>query len=128
MSYLNDYLQKYSKKLIIKSMNDYKIILDIKLKNIERYINYLNDKKIQLLKLIDSLTTTLENKYIDLVETQNIQCAEEIHDYEINDIKKQLNQFEASFARIESDLVRRQKEKLETENECQIMQHISLVA
>ena len=47
-------------------------------------------KRAHLLKLIDSLTSTLENKYIDILHVCNIRCAEEINDGEIQAIKARL--------------------------------------
>ena len=45
-------------------------------------------------KLIDSLTATLENKYIDITNTYNIKHAQEINNYEIEGLKRQLDLFE----------------------------------
>ncbi|MCQ9904845.1 hypothetical protein L6D11_22860, partial [Staphylococcus aureus] len=64
MNYMDLYLQHFLKVVIKRSINDYKISLDQKLKSIENYIEYLKEKKAQMNKLIDSLTATLENKYI----------------------------------------------------------------
>ena len=41
-------------------------------------------------KLIDSLTATLENKYIDITNTYNIKHAQEINNYEIEGLKRHL--------------------------------------
>ena len=41
-------------------------------------------------KLIDSLTATLENKYIDITNTYNIKHAQEINNYEIEGLKRRL--------------------------------------
>ena len=41
-------------------------------------------------KLIDSLTATLENKYIDITNTYNIKHAQEINNYEIEGLKDSL--------------------------------------
>ena len=48
-----------------------------KMKNLDDYMRYLITKKEQLSKLIDSLMLTLENKYIDIAEAFQIQCARE---------------------------------------------------
>ena len=83
---------------------------------------------IQLKKLIDSLTLSLENKYIDIVNNHDIYCAEEIHDVEIEKIKTKLDDIEAYYARIEADLHLQSKEKITTENECNLIYHMSAVA
>ena len=75
------------KSTIKNSIDEYKMILD-KIKSIESYINYLSEKRVQLKKLIDSLTLSLENKYIDIVNNHDIYCAEEIHDVEIEKLKQ----------------------------------------
>ena len=77
-----------------------KISLDRKLKSIENYIEYLKEKKTQMNKLIDSLTATLENKYIDITNTYNIKHAQEINNYEIEGLKRQLDLFEAYCAKL----------------------------
>ncbi|MEJ7210295.1 hypothetical protein WL221_13470, partial [Staphylococcus capitis] len=77
MNYMDLYLQHFLKSTIKDSINEYRMILDKKLKRIESYINYLSEKRTQLKKLIDSLTLSLENKYIDIVNNHDIYCAEE---------------------------------------------------
>ena len=79
MNYMDLYLQHFLKVVIKRNINDYKISLDRKLKSIENYIEYLKEKKTQMNKLIDSLTATLENKYIDII----IRKYKHINNYEI---------------------------------------------
>ncbi len=76
MNILDLYLQQFIKRITKKSINEYKMSLDKQIKNIDTYINYLREKRLQLKKLIDTLTLSLENKYIDLVNNQAIYCAE----------------------------------------------------
>ena len=57
MNYMDLYLQQFLKSTIKNSIDEYKMILDKKLKSIESYINYLSEKRVQLKKLIDSLTS-----------------------------------------------------------------------
>ncbi|PUZ19047.1 hypothetical protein [Staphylococcus capitis] len=128
MNYMDLYLQQFLKSTIKNSIDEYKMILDKKLKSIESYINYLSEKRVQLKKLIDSLTLSLENKYIDIVNNHDIYCAEEIHDVEIEKIKTKLDDIEAYYTRIEADLHLQSKEKITTENECNLIYHMSAVA
>ncbi|PTF17307.1 hypothetical protein BUY42_10395, partial [Staphylococcus devriesei] len=103
-------------------------LLDNKLKSIETYIVYLNKKKLQMNKLIDSLSATLENKYIDIANTYNIKHAQEINNYEIEDLKNQLDMFEAYCARIEEDIHRCAKERITTLGQYDIIEQMSMVA
>lgn len=128
MNYMDLYLQHFLKVVIKRNINDYKISLDQKLKSIENYIEYLKEKKAQMNKLIDSLTATLENKYIDITNTYNIKHAQEINNYEIEGLKRQLDLFEAYCARIEADIHRCSKEKITTQGQCDIIEQMSVVA
>ena len=128
MNYMDLYLQHFLKVVIKRNINDYKISLDRKLKSIENYIEYLKEKKTQMNKLIDSLTATLENKYIDITNTYNIKHAQEINNYEIEGLKRQLDLFEAYCARIEADIHRCSKEKSTTQGQCDIIEQMSVVA
>ncbi|MGV3096848.1 MULTISPECIES: hypothetical protein [Staphylococcus] len=128
MNYMDLYLKHFLKVIIKRNISDYQISLDEKLKNIENYIEYLKAKKTQMNKLIDSLSATLENKYIDITNTYNIKHAQEINNYEIESLKKQLDLFEAYCARIEADIHRCSKEKITTQGECDIIEQMSIVA
>lgn len=128
MNYMDLYLKHFLKVIIKRNISDYQISLDEKLKNIENYIEYLKAKKTQMNKLIDSLTATLENKYIDITNTYNIKHTQEINNYEIESLKKQLDLFEAYCARIEADIHRCSKEKITTQGECDIIEQMSVVA
>ncbi|MDM7882798.1 hypothetical protein ACYCJX_00145 [Staphylococcus borealis] len=128
MNYMDLYLKHFLKVIIKRNISDYQISLDEKLKNIENYIEYLKAKKTQMNKLIDSLSATLENKYIDITNTYNIKHTQEINNYEIESLKKQLDLFEAYCARIEADIHRCSKEKITTQGECDIIEQMSVVA
>ncbi|WP_415426777.1 hypothetical protein [Staphylococcus borealis] len=128
MNYMDLYLKHFLKVIIKRNISDYQISLDEKLKNIENYIEYLKAKKTQMNKLIDSLSATLENKYIDITNTYNIKHAQEINNYEIESLKKRLDLFEAYCARIEADIHRCSKEKITTQGECDIIEQMSIVA
>ena len=60
----------------------------------ERYIKYLKIKR-KINTLIDGLSATLENKYIDMINMYNIKNAQEVHNYEIDLLKQRLDKFEA---------------------------------
>ena len=59
---------------------------------------------------------TLENKYIDIAEAFQIQCAGEINNQEIENIKSELNKVEAYYAQIETQIQQTSTEKIATEN------------
>lgn len=48
MNFMDLYLRHFLKSTIKNSIEEYKMILDRKIKNIESYINYLSDKRGQL--------------------------------------------------------------------------------
>lgn len=54
---------------------------------------------------------TLENKYIDIAEAFQIQCAGEINNQEIENIKSELNKVEAYYAQIETQIQQTSTEK-----------------
>ncbi|PTF16083.1 hypothetical protein [Staphylococcus devriesei] len=128
MNYMDVYLQHFLKVVIKQNIDEYRMLLDNKLKSIETYIVYLNKKKLQMNKLIDSLSATLENKYIDIANTYNIKHAQEINNYEIEDLKNQLDIFEAYCARIEEDIHRCAKERITTLGQYDIIEQMSMVA
>ncbi|MCE5090951.1 hypothetical protein [Staphylococcus devriesei] len=128
MNYMDVYLQHFLKVVIKQNIDEYRMLLDNKLKSIETYIVYLNKKKLQMNKLIDSLSATLENKYIDIANTYNIKHAQEINNYEIEDLKNQLDMFEAYCARIEEDIHRCAKERITTLGQYDIIEQMSMVA
>ena len=65
----------------------------------ERYIKYLKIKR-KINTLIDSLSATLENKYIDMINMYNIKNAQEVHNNEIDLLKQRLDKFEAYYAKL----------------------------
>ncbi|PTJ67298.1 hypothetical protein BUZ77_08945, partial [Staphylococcus saprophyticus] len=107
---------------------EYRQYLDKKMRSIEMYIKYLIERKAYVEKLIDCLILTLENKYIDMIDEDYIYCAQEIEHSEIEKIKKELNEMEADYARIESDLSHQAVERANIETECDLIERISLVA
>lgn len=68
MNYITTYLNRVCQQTMEVSLNTYREHLDQKLKSIERYINYLVQKRDYIGKMIDSLALRLENKYIDMIE------------------------------------------------------------
>lgn len=128
MNYITTYLNRVCQQTMEDSLSTYREQLDQKLKSIERYINYLVQKRDYIGKMIDSLALRLENKYIDMIEKEYIDCAEEIEHDDIEAIKQKLNVMEADYARIETDLSLQAKEKINKETECDLIERISLVA
>lgn len=128
MNYMEIYLNKIFKTSLRYNIDDYKMKLDKKLKDIEEYIAYLSEKRMQLKKLIDSISLALENKYIDIADLYNIRCAEEVHDNEIASLRNNLNQIEAYCAQIESKINEQAKEKMTIEKECHLIHYMSAVA
>ncbi|SCT20098.1 hypothetical protein [Staphylococcus caeli] len=128
MNYITSYLEKVTKNSVYTSLVEYRQYLDKKLRSIEMYINYLIERKVYVGNLIDSLTLSLENKYIDMIDETYIYCAQKIEHSEIESIKQQLNEMEADYARIETDLSQRAVERANVETECDLIERISLVA
>lgn len=128
MNYITTYLEKMTKQTFYSSLIEYRQYLDKKLRSIEMYINYLFERKTYVARLIDHLTLSLENKYIDILDESDIECALEIEHYDIEKIKNDLNEMEADYARIVADLSQQAKEKVNVETECDLIEQISLVA
>ncbi|MEJ7153954.1 hypothetical protein WL244_10535 [Staphylococcus ureilyticus] len=128
MNYITTYLEKMTKQTFYSSLIEYRQYFDKKLRSIEMYINYLFERKTYVARLIDHLTLSLENKYIDILDESDIECAQEIEHYDIEKIKNDLNEMEADYARIVADLSQQAKEKVNVETECDLIEQISLVA
>lgn len=90
MNYVERYIEQFLRATVRNNIKHYLLTLDEKMKNLDDYMRYLITKKEQLSKLIDSLMLTLENKYIDIAEAFQIQCAREINNQEIENIKSEL--------------------------------------
>ncbi|ATH59723.1 MULTISPECIES: hypothetical protein [Staphylococcus] len=128
MNYITTYLEKVTKQTFYSSLIEYRQYLDKKLRSIEMYIKYLFERKMYVGKLIDHLTLSLENKYIDILDETYIECAQEVEHQDIEHIKNELNEMEADYARIVADLSQQAKEKVNVETECDLIERISLVA
>ncbi|HLR18698.1 MAG TPA: hypothetical protein VK115_02135 [Staphylococcus sp.] len=128
MKYITTYLEKMTKNTFHSSLVEYQQFLDKKLRSIEMYINYLIERKDKVEHLINKLTFSLENKYIDMLDKDYIDCAEEIEHKDIEKIKDELNEMEADYARIEADLSQQATERANVETECDLIERISLVA
>lgn len=128
MNYITTYLEKMTKHTFHNSLVEYQKFLDKKLRSIEMYIKYLLERKAYVEELIDNLTLVLENKYIDMLEENHIYYAQEIENSEIENIKKELNEIEAEYARMESSLSQQVTERAHIETECDIIAQMSLVA
>ncbi|ALM57459.1 MULTISPECIES: hypothetical protein [Staphylococcus] len=128
MNYITSYLEKMTKHTFRTSIVEYQRFLDKKLRSVEMYIKYLIERKGNVGSLIDRLTLSLENKYIDMLDKEYIDCAEEIEHKDIEQIKCELNEMEADYARIEADLSQQATERANIETECDLIERISLVA
>ncbi len=113
MNYVERYIEQFLRATVRNNIKHYLLMLDEKMKNLDDYMRYLITK--QLSKLIDSLMLTLENKYIDIAEAFQIQCAREINNQEIENIKSELNKVEAYYAQIETQIQQTSTEKIATE-------------
>ena len=111
MNYVERYIEQFLRATVRNNIKHYLLTLDEKMKNLDDYMRYLITKKEQLSKLIDSLMLTLENKYIDIAEAFQIQCAREINNQEIENIKSELNKVEAYYAQIETQIQQTSTEK-----------------
>ncbi|MCU5746218.1 hypothetical protein N9R04_05720 [Staphylococcus sp. SQ8-PEA] len=109
------YMEKMCYRIFMNSIEDYWQQLDNQLHSIERYIHYLLVKRKYVQELIDSLTVTLENKYIDMIDNQNHISACEIKGSEIDVITNTLNLIESEYANIESYLSAQAQKKVNTQ-------------
>lgn len=128
MNYVERYIEQFLRATVRNNIKHYLLMLDEKMKNLDDYMHYLITKKEQLSKLIDSLMLTLENKYIDIVEAFQIQCAREINKQEIENIKSELNKVEAYYAQIETQIQQTSTEKIATEKTSYLINYMNAVA
>ncbi|HDC6009021.1 TPA: hypothetical protein O8394_002434 [Staphylococcus aureus] len=128
MNYVERYIEQFLRATVRNNIKHYLLMLDEKMKNLDDYMRYLITKKEQLSKLIDSLMLTLENKYIDIAEAFKIQCAREINNQEIENIKSELNKVEAYYAQIETQIQQTSTEKIATEKTSYLINYMNAVA
>ncbi|RLR06055.1 hypothetical protein [Staphylococcus aureus] len=128
MNYVERYIEQFLRATVRNNIKHYLLMLDEKMKNLDDYMHYLITKKEQLSKLIDSLMLTLENKYIDIVEAFQIQCARKINNQEIENIKSELNKVEAYYAQIETQIQQTSTEKIATEKTSYLINYMNAVA
>lgn len=128
MNYVERYIEQFLRATVRNNIKHYLLMLDEKMKNLDDYMHYLITKKEQLSKLIDSLMLTLENKYIDIVEAFQIQCARENNNQEIENIKSELNKVEAYYAQIETQIQQTSTEKIATEKTSYLINYMNAVA
>lgn len=128
MNYVERYIEQFLRATVRNNIKHYLLMLDEKMKNLDDYMRYLITKKEQLSKLIDSLMLTLENKYIDIAEAFQIQCAREINNQEIEHIKSELNKVEAYYAQIETQIQQTSTEKIATEKTSYLINYMNAVA
>ncbi|HDH1243006.1 TPA: hypothetical protein PIM08_001563 [Staphylococcus aureus] len=128
MNYVERYIEQFLRATVRNNIKHYLLTLDEKMKNLDDYMRYLITKKEQLSKLIDSLMLTLENKYIDIAEAFQIQCAREINNQKIENIKSELNKVEAYYAQIETQIQQTSTEKIATEKTSYLINYMNAVA
>ncbi|HEI9142672.1 TPA: hypothetical protein SLB60_001451 [Staphylococcus aureus] len=128
MNYVERYIEQFLRATVRNNIKHYLLMLDEKMKNLDDYMRYLITKKEQLSKLIDSLMLTLENKYIDIAEAFQIQCARKINNQEIENIKSELNKVEAYYAQIETQIQQTSTEKIATEKTSYLINYMNAVA
>ncbi|EOD3788454.1 hypothetical protein ACJQ9P_002443 [Staphylococcus aureus] len=128
MNYVERYIEQFLRATVRNNIKHYLLMLDEKMKNLDDYMRYLITKKEQLSKLIDSLMLTLENKYIDIAEAFQIQCAREINNQEIENNKSELNKVEAYYAQIETQIQQTSTEKIATEKTSYLINYMNAVA
>ncbi|HFO0662468.1 TPA: hypothetical protein ACHITZ_002421 [Staphylococcus aureus] len=128
MNYVERYIEQFLRATVRNNIKHYLLMLDEKMKNLDDYMRYLITKKEQLSKLIDSLMLTLENKYIDIAEAFQIQCAREINNQENENIKSELNKVEAYYAQIETQIQQTSTEKIATEKTSYLINYMNAVA
>ncbi|HDB8147257.1 hypothetical protein J2K28_11100 [Staphylococcus aureus] len=128
MNYVERYIEQFLRATVRNNIKHYLLMLDEKMKNLDDYMRYLITKKEQLSKLIDSLMLTLENKYIDIAEAFQIQCAREINNQKIENIKSELNKVEAYYAQIETQIQQTSTEKIATEKTSYLINYMNAVA
>lgn len=80
--------------------------LDVKIKTMEEYILYLEQKRQNLFELIEKYTLELDNKYMDKIEDFKITYAKKLEDHDLVWLQKQINMLESDSAKIEETIKR----------------------
>ena len=80
--------------------------LDVKIKAMEEYILYLEQKRQNLFELIEKYTLELDNKYMDKIEDFKITYAKKSEDHDLVWLQKQINMLESDSAKIEETIKR----------------------
>lgn len=80
--------------------------LDVKIKAMEKYILYLEQKRQNLFELIENYTLELDNKYMDKIEDFKITYAKKLEDHDLVCLQKQINMLESDSAKIEETIKR----------------------
>lgn len=74
--------------------------LDVKIKAMEKYILYLEQKRQNLFELIENYTLELDNKYMDKIEDFKITYAKKLEDHDLLWLQKQINMLEIGRAHV----------------------------
>ena len=80
--------------------------LDVKIKAMEEYILYLEQKRQNLFELIEKYTLELDNKYMDKIEDFKTTYAKKLEDHDLVWLQKQINMLESDSAKIEETIKR----------------------
>ena len=123
---VQQYLERFFNRLYVYEMSDCLAMLSTKIRNIDEMILYTQQKKTQLQLLIDRETVALENKYIDLLDEQHVQCPEKINGREITKMKRDLNEIEYEYAHLERLLNQLNNERNYTQQECDLLLTLKL--
>lgn len=121
MKQLKLYSERVLKSIYMNQIGICLTSLNTKIHDIDAMIRYLQQKKTQLKLLIDRQTIALENKYIDLLDEQHMQCPEKIHDKDITMMKQDLNEIEYEYAHLERFLNHLNNERKCTQQECDLL-------
>ncbi|SUK12688.1 putative staphylococcal protein [Staphylococcus agnetis] len=121
MKQLKRYIERVLRTMYSHQLSACLVALNGKMHDIDATIRYLQHKKTQLQLLIDRQTIALENKYIDLLDEQHVQCPEKINGREITKMKRDLNEIEYEYAHLERLLNQLNNERNYTQQECDLL-------
>lgn len=126
MRQLKKYIERFFKQLYDNELSYCLASLYNKIREIDYTIFYTQRKKTHLQLLIDRQTVALENKYIDLLDEQHVQCPEKIHDENIAKMKHDLNEIEYEYAHLEQYLNHLSDERKQKQQACDLLLSLKL--
>ncbi|MBI5974734.1 hypothetical protein [Staphylococcus canis] len=116
------FIGQYFKSIYSQTFQHYLEYLANQLNNINHTIQYLQTKKKQLQLIIDKQTLALENKYIEVMEQNQIKMPQNIYCIDVHQIKENLNQIEKEYAELETYVLRLNEDKAYTKNQCDVLE------